>query len=178
MCRPWNEPIAVVERTLRSAWMESRRKSTGRTWREISRVGHIAAEFERLANVLLRRGCGNPALITYPQGGSELAVLPLMSQSEPPAVYLGKGNDHPSGQRYVKGLEQLITAADVDVTAIYDRAVQIEQPGGSIGKTSWVFRNADNLHYVKRLEGHGNLSRSGHHRVIGTPSCASGPGSR
>jgi len=32
-----------------------------------SRVGHIAAEFERLANVLLRRGCGNPALITYPQ---------------------------------------------------------------------------------------------------------------
>jgi hypothetical protein len=32
------------------------------------RVGHIAAEFERLANVLLRRGCGNPALITYPPG--------------------------------------------------------------------------------------------------------------
>ncbi len=31
-----------------------------------SRVGHIAAEFERLANVLLGRGCGNPALITYP----------------------------------------------------------------------------------------------------------------
>ena len=30
------------------------------------RVGHIAAEFERLANVLLGRGCGNPALITYP----------------------------------------------------------------------------------------------------------------
>jgi hypothetical protein len=32
-----------------------------------ARVGHIAAEFERLANVLLRRGCGNPALITYPR---------------------------------------------------------------------------------------------------------------
>jgi hypothetical protein len=31
-----------------------------------SQVGHIAAEFERLANVLLGRGCGNPALITYP----------------------------------------------------------------------------------------------------------------
>jgi hypothetical protein len=26
-----------------------------------ARVGHIAAEFERLANVLLRRGCGNAA---------------------------------------------------------------------------------------------------------------------
>ena len=31
-----------------------------------AQVGHIAAEFERLANVLLGRGCGNPALITYP----------------------------------------------------------------------------------------------------------------
>jgi uncharacterized SAM-dependent methyltransferase len=31
-----------------------------------ARVGHIDAEFERLANVLLGRGCGNPALITYP----------------------------------------------------------------------------------------------------------------
>ena len=30
------------------------------------RVGHIAAEFESLANVLLGRSCGNPALITYP----------------------------------------------------------------------------------------------------------------
>jgi acyl-CoA dehydrogenase len=37
----------------------------------------------------------------------------------------------------------------------------------SIGKTSWVFRNADNLHYVKRLEGHGNLSRSGKGKPLG-----------
>ena len=66
-------------------------------------------------------------------GGAEQAVLPLMSQFEPPAVYLGKGNDHPSGQRYAEGLEQLITADDVDVTAIYDRAVHIEQPGGYVG---------------------------------------------
>ena len=28
----------------------------------ISQVGHIAAEFESLANVLLGRGCGNPAV--------------------------------------------------------------------------------------------------------------------
>ncbi len=32
-----------------------------------ARVGHIDAEFERLANVLLGRSCGNPALITYPR---------------------------------------------------------------------------------------------------------------
>ena len=67
------------------------------------------------------------------EGGAKLASLPLMSQSEPPAVYLGKGNDHPSGHQYVKGLEQLITDDDVDVTVIYDRAVHIEQPGGHVG---------------------------------------------
>jgi hypothetical protein len=39
-----------------------------------SRVGHIAAEFERLANVLLRRGCGNPALITYPRRRPRSAI--------------------------------------------------------------------------------------------------------
>jgi hypothetical protein len=33
---------------------------------QTSRVGHIAAEFESLANVLVGRGCGNPAFITYP----------------------------------------------------------------------------------------------------------------
>ena len=67
------------------------------------------------------------------EGNAEQAVLPLMSQSEPPAVYLGKGNDHSSGQRYAKELKQLITADDVDVTTIYDRAVQMEQPGGQVG---------------------------------------------
>jgi D-alanyl-D-alanine dipeptidase len=33
---------------------------------KVARVGLIAAEFVRLANVLLSRSCGNPALITYP----------------------------------------------------------------------------------------------------------------
>jgi hypothetical protein len=32
----------------------------------VAGVGLIAAEFVRLANVLLSRSCGNPALITYP----------------------------------------------------------------------------------------------------------------
>jgi hypothetical protein len=36
-------------------------------WRSLSQVGHIAPEFGRPDNVLLGRGCENPALITYPQ---------------------------------------------------------------------------------------------------------------
>jgi hypothetical protein len=47
---------------------------------QTSRVGHIAAEFERLANVLLSRGCGNPAFITYPH-----RELPDSCSRSPPA---------------------------------------------------------------------------------------------
>ena len=50
--------IARGRERARSGWLPRSKEPT--------RVGHIAAEFERLANVLLRRGCGNPALITYP----------------------------------------------------------------------------------------------------------------
>jgi hypothetical protein len=66
-------------------------------------------------------------------GGPNRAVLPLMSQSEPVELYRGKGNDHPVGQRYAQDLTQLITRDGVDVTTIYDRAVQLEMPGGLVG---------------------------------------------
>jgi len=67
------------------------------------------------------------------EGGLEQAVLPLMSQSDPPVVYTGGGNDDPDGQRYATALEQFLTADDVDVTTIYDRAVHLELPGGGTG---------------------------------------------
>jgi hypothetical protein len=55
-------------------------EAPGRSWvgppgRSVrSRVGHIAAEFERLANVLLGRSCENPALITYPPIGTFITL--------------------------------------------------------------------------------------------------------
>ena len=64
------------------------------------------------------------------QGGPREASLPLMSQSEPPQVYLGSGNDHAAGHRYADGLERLLTVEGADVEAIYDRAAQMELPGG------------------------------------------------
>jgi transposase len=53
-------------------------RTAGEAWE-----GHIAAEFERLANVLLRRGCGNPALITYPP--TYLGYGACMARTEMPS---------------------------------------------------------------------------------------------
>jgi hypothetical protein len=67
------------------------------------------------------------------EGGIRQADLPLMSQSDPPAVYTGRGNDEPVGQRYATALALLLTTGDLDVTTIYDRAVHLELPGGDTG---------------------------------------------
>ncbi len=67
-----------------------------------SRVGHIAAEFERLANVLLGRGCGNPALITYARHGNASSPVPGRvghRQVREHRIFPG-GSERPSGTRH------------------------------------------------------------------------------
>lgn len=64
------------------------------------------------------------------EGGAEQAIRPLSTQSEPPLVYRGVGNDHPVGVRYREALASLCEAGPVDVTEIYDRAIHLEVPGG------------------------------------------------
>ncbi|MGH1491884.1 MAG: ester cyclase [Acidimicrobiales bacterium] len=67
------------------------------------------------------------------QGGPGQASMPLQDQNEPPRVYTGTGNDDPVGQRYAAGLVALTTDPAVDATEIYDRAVNLELPGGFHG---------------------------------------------
>ena len=64
------------------------------------------------------------------QGGIDHAVRPAMSQDDPPHVYTGRGNHHPAGERYVASLRSMATGTDAPVRAIYDRAAQLEVPGG------------------------------------------------
>jgi hypothetical protein len=66
-----------------------------------------------------------------------------------------------SGRMLQSEMSQDVMPCAFDASFPADHSVEAARVGPSIGKTSWVFRNADNLHYVKRLEGHGNLSRSG-----------------
>ena len=70
-------------------------------------------------------------------GGPVRAGLPLMSQENPPPVYVGVGNDHELGMRYQDALQRLLADPGVDVSAIYDRAVHLELPGGAQGH-GWV----------------------------------------
>ena len=70
---------------------------------QTSRVGHIAAEFERLANVLLSRGCGNPAFITYPH--EEKSTIPAVHAQ---LAYLASIQDNAFWEGInLNGLEEL-----------------------------------------------------------------------
>jgi hypothetical protein len=74
------------------------------------------------------------------EGGAATASKPYTPQDEPGLVYTGTGNDHATGQRYGQILsETMQTWADLAPTSGkgtpviesgYDRAVQIEAPGG------------------------------------------------
>jgi len=67
------------------------------------------------------------------EGGPESAARPLTRDTSPAAIYLGRGNDHPVGLRY----EELLAAVAAGDTSVvesgWDRALQIELPGGNTG---------------------------------------------
>lgn len=66
-------------------------------------------------------------------GGPERVAPALRSQTEPAPVYTGTGNGGEPGRRYADDLVRLVTDDGVDVTSIYDRAAQLELPGGAVG---------------------------------------------
>lgn len=64
------------------------------------------------------------------EGGPERCVQPLTPETDIAGPYTGTGNDHPVGQRYA-GLLTAIMAADFAlIPREYDRAAQLELPGG------------------------------------------------
>ncbi len=67
------------------------------------------------------------------EGGPENAVRPLTPATDLPGPYTGRGNDHVWGQRFAACLRALMTGEAGVVPAHYDRAVQIEMPGGQSG---------------------------------------------
>jgi len=64
------------------------------------------------------------------EGGAASAVAPLTPATSPPAVYTGTGNDHQIGQHYGDVLTAIAMGDDSHVEATWDRAVQLELPGG------------------------------------------------
>ena len=74
------------------------------------------------------------------EGGPEHCVKPFTPAQDVDGGYNSKGNDHPTGKRYAD-LLTAIMGADMKVIARdYDRAVQLELPGGVTGHS---FGDAD-----------------------------------
>ncbi|ASJ74223.1 ester cyclase [Granulosicoccus antarcticus] len=67
------------------------------------------------------------------EGGPEQCA-PLFSPAiDKPGPYKGKGNDNEWGQRYAELLERLMNADLAAIPVEYDRACQLEYPGGMTG---------------------------------------------
>ncbi len=64
------------------------------------------------------------------EGGPDAAGKPLTPAIDPPNVYTGTGNDSPIGAEYAAILTELMNADLSTVQRSYDRAVQLEYPGG------------------------------------------------
>lgn len=95
------------------------------------------------------------------QGGPQHATLPLMTQTDPAPVYRGLGNDDPAGLAHEATLVAMLTGAGPDVEQAYDRAAQLELPGGEQGH-GW----ADAARFWGRLRASfPDLDVEIHHRI-------------
>lgn len=67
------------------------------------------------------------------EGGPEACARPLTPRNDIAGPYTATGNDDPVGHRYAALLTRLMNADFATIPQDYDRAVQIEMPGGVTG---------------------------------------------
>lgn len=67
------------------------------------------------------------------EGGPENCVKPFTPAIDVEGDYKGKGNGHPVGQRYADILTRIMGADMAVIPVDYDRAAQLELPGGVTG---------------------------------------------
>ncbi len=67
------------------------------------------------------------------EGGAEACVRPFTPALDIQGPYRGTGNAHPTGQRYAEILTRIMAADFAVIPNAYDRACEIELPGGLTG---------------------------------------------
>jgi predicted ester cyclase len=67
------------------------------------------------------------------EGGPEACVRPLTPATDRPGPYAGRGNDNEWGQRLADLLTRIMGADMAAISQVYDRAAQLEYPGGVTG---------------------------------------------
>ncbi len=70
------------------------------------------------------------AALIQSQGGPDACDKPFTPAIDVKAVYKGKGNDHPLGQRYVNILTRIMAGDFAVIQTEYDRACHLQLPGG------------------------------------------------
>lgn len=71
------------------------------------------------------------------EGGPDACARPFTPAADVAGRYRGKGNDDPTGQRYAELLTAIMAADFAIIPKAYDRAAQLEHPGGITGH-GWV----------------------------------------
>ncbi len=64
------------------------------------------------------------------EGGPDKCVKPLCPSNDQPGPYKGKGNDNEWGEKYADILKRVMNADMAVIPKEYDRACQLEYPGG------------------------------------------------
>ena len=67
------------------------------------------------------------------EGGPETCVRPLSPETDQPGPYKGRGNDNAWGAKYADILTRIMRADMAAIPVEYDRACQVEYPGGVTG---------------------------------------------
>jgi predicted ester cyclase len=70
------------------------------------------------------------------EGGPDACVKPLSPQTDKPGPYNGRGNDNEWGAKLADLLTRMMGADMAAIPQVYDRAAQLEYPGGVTGH-SW-----------------------------------------
>ncbi len=70
------------------------------------------------------------------EGGPQACVRPFTPEIDVKGGYTARGNDHPQGQRHADILTRIMAADMAAIGLEYDRACQLELPGGVTGH-SW-----------------------------------------
>lgn len=67
------------------------------------------------------------------EGGPEACAKPLSPATDRPGPYMGRGNDNEWGARLADTLTRIMGADMAAIGQVYDRAAQLEYPGGVTG---------------------------------------------
>lgn len=67
------------------------------------------------------------------EGGPEACAKPFTPDDDRPGAYTGRGNDHPIGSQYCDMLESVMAGDLATIASSYDRACELELPGGRTG---------------------------------------------